>query len=129
MDGICPFRSFSQHPTVLPAQTHRCGTDDFRDPERSTVQMAARRPNQLVCDISALADSDVGTVADLARLHMAAHKLDLDVVLRNTSEALVELIAFVGLTDVLRVEARRQTEQWEERLGVEEERELDDPSL
>ena len=87
------------------------------------------RPNHLVCDLSALADPDVGTVADLARLHVAAHKLDLDVVLRNTSDALVELIAFVGLTEVLRVEPRRQTEQREERLGVEEERELGDPPL
>jgi hypothetical protein len=41
----------------------------------------------------------------------------------------VELVAFVGLLDVLRVEPRRQTEQGEERLGVEEERELDDPPL
>ena len=91
--------------------------------------MAASRPNHLVCDLSALADAAVGTVADLARLHVAAHKLDLDVVLRNTSDALVELIAFVGLTEVLRVEPRRQTEQWEERLGVEDECELGDPPL
>ena len=91
--------------------------------------MTGSRPNQVVCDISALADADVGTVADLARLHVAAHRLDLDVVLRNTSEALVELIAFVGLTEVLRVEPRRQTEQREEDLGVEEERELGDPPV
>jgi anti-anti-sigma regulatory factor len=114
---------------VPPTETHRCETDDFRDPERSTLQMAASRPTHLVCDLSALADADVGTVADLARLHVAAHKLDLDVVLRNTSDALVELIAFVGLTEVLRVEPRRQTEQREERLGVEEECELGDPPL
>ena len=31
------------------------GTDDFRHRSRSTLQMAALRPNQLVCDISALA--------------------------------------------------------------------------
>jgi ABC-type transporter Mla MlaB component len=91
--------------------------------------MAATRPSQLVCDISALRDADVGTVADLARLHVAARRLNLDVVLRNASDGLVELVAFVGLLDVLRVEPRRQPEQGEERLGVEEERELDDPPL
>jgi hypothetical protein len=87
------------------------------------------RPSRLVCDISALRDPDVGTVADLARLHVAARRLNLDVVLRNASDGLVELVAFVGLSDVLRVEARGQTEEREERLGVEEERELDDPPL
>ena len=89
--------------------------------------MAAVRPSQLVCDTSALGDPDLGTVADLARLQLAARRLNLDVVLRNASDALVELVAFVGLADVLRVEPRRQAEEREERLGVEEERELDDP--
>ena len=87
------------------------------------------RPSQLVCDISGLRDPDFGTVADLARLYVAARRLNLDVVLRDASDTLVELVAFVGLSDVLRVEPRRQTEEREERLGVEEERELDDPPL
>ena len=91
--------------------------------------MSVLRPSQLVCDTSGLADPNIGTVADLARLHVAARRLDLDVVLRNASDALVELIAFVGLADVLRVEPRRQSEEREERLGVEEERELDDPTI
>ena len=90
--------------------------------------MSVLRPSQLVCDTSGLADPNIGTVADLARLHVVARRLDLDVVLRNASDALVELIAFVGLADVLRVEPRRQPEEREERLGVEEERELDDPT-
>jgi hypothetical protein len=127
MDGICPFRSVSQHSTVPPTETHRCKTDEFLHRKRSTLEMAAPRPNQLVCDIGALGDPDVGTVADLARLHVAAHRLDVDVVLRNASDALVELIAFVGLADVLRVERQRETEEREKRFGVEEERELDDP--
>jgi hypothetical protein len=85
------------------------------------------RPSRLVCDTSELQAPDLGTVADLARLHLAARRLDLEVVLRNASEALVELVAFVGLADVLRVELQGQAEEREERLGVEEERELDDP--
>ena len=91
--------------------------------------MAALRRNQLVCDTSALREPDLGTVADLARLQLAARRLHLDVVLRNASTALVELIAFVGLAEVLRVEPQRQPEQREQRLGVEEERELGDPPL
>jgi hypothetical protein len=91
------------------------------------LQVAAMRQSQFVCDTSAIADPNLGTVADLARLHVAARRLNLDVVLRNASDALVELVAFVGLADVLRVEPRRQAEEREERLGIEEERELDDP--
>ncbi len=91
--------------------------------------MPVLRPSRLVCDTSGLADPDVGTVGDLARLHVAAGRLDLDVVLQNASDALVELIAFVGLADVLRVEPRRQPEEREEAFGVEKERELDDPAL
>ncbi len=87
------------------------------------------RRSQFVCDTSAIADPSLGTVADLARLHIAARRLNLDVVLRNASDALVELVAFVGLADVLRVEPRRQAEEREERLSIEEERELDDPPL
>jgi hypothetical protein len=91
--------------------------------------MAQMRPSRLVCDASELRDPDVGTVADLARLQLAARRLDLEVVLRNASVELFELVAFVGLADVLRVELQRQPEEREERLGVEEERELDDPPL
>ena len=91
--------------------------------------MAPTRPRSFVFDAAGLADPDLGTVADLARLHLAARRLGLDVVLRDASDALVELISFVGLGDVLRVEPSREVEQREERLGVEEERELDDPPL
>jgi hypothetical protein len=91
--------------------------------------MAALRRSQLVCDTSALRGPDIGTVADLARLQLAARRLNLDIVLRNASDALAELVTFVGLAEVLRVEARRQPEEREERFRVEEERELDDPPL
>ena len=90
--------------------------------------MAALRPGKLVCDIGTLADPDLGAVADLARLHVASRRLGLDLVLHNASDALVELVAFVGLGDVLRFQPRGQAEQREQRLGVEEERELADPA-
>jgi hypothetical protein len=89
--------------------------------------MAVLRPTELVCDATALADPDLGTIAALARLQVAARRLHLDVVLHNPSAALVELITFVGLAEILRVEPQGQPEQREQRLGVEEERELGDP--
>jgi len=72
---------------------------------------------------------DLGTVDALARLQLAAGRLGRRVVLREPPATLVDLIAFVGLEDVLPVEARRQSEQREERVGVEEEREFPDPPV
>ena len=71
---------------------------------------------------------DAAAVDALARLQLAARRLGLELRLRHASTELQELIAFVGLRDVLRVEAGGQAEEREERLGVEEERELDDPA-
>ncbi len=85
------------------------------------------QPRRLVYDTTGLADPDLGTVADLARLHVAAQRLGLDVILRNTPPALAELIAFAGLAGVLRIEPQGQAEQREENVGVEEEREPRDP--
>ncbi len=84
------------------------------------------RSSRLVWDTGELTDPDIGTVADLARLHVAARRLGSEVVLRNASDTLIELIAFAGLAEVLRVEPGRQAKQREERFGVEEEGELGD---
>ena len=62
----------------------------------------------------------------LARLRLAARRHRLDLKLTAPPE-LCELIAFLGLDDALRVEPRRQAEQREQPLGVEEECELLDP--
>jgi hypothetical protein len=58
-----------------------------------------------------------------------AARLGRRVRLRHPSAALTELLALAGLAEVLGVEARREPEEREERVGVEEERELDDPPL
>jgi len=55
-----------------------------------------------------------------------AVRASLELRLQNATD---ELVAFAGLADVLRLEAGGQPEEREERLGVEEERELDDPAL
>ena len=89
--------------------------------------MTAPRPSTIVCDVGALAP-DAGAVDTLARLQLTARRLGLEIRLRHASSELQELLAFVGLRDVLRVEAGGQAEEREQRVGVEEERELDDPT-
>jgi hypothetical protein len=80
-----------------------------------------------VCDVRTVIP-EVAAVDALARLQLNAQRLGLELRLRHASAALRELIAFAGLDEVLRVEAQGQAEEREERLGVEEERELDDPA-
>jgi hypothetical protein len=75
----------------------------------------------IVCDLRSVVPD--GTAIDaLARLQLSARRL------LHASTELRELIAFVGLDEVLRVELEGQSEEREERLRVEEERELDDPA-
>jgi hypothetical protein len=88
--------------------------------------MATPHRSPIDCDVSALAPN-ADAIDALARLQLAARRLGLQIRLRHASAELQELLAFVGLRDALRIEVEGQTEQREERLGVEEERELDDP--
>ena len=62
----------------------------------------------------------------LARIQLAARRVSAEVRLRNLSRELEELLAFAGLGDALSVEVWRQPEQRKQRVGVEEERQLDD---
>jgi len=78
--------------------------------------------------MGALVAPDAGTIDALAQLQLTARRVGLEMRLRNASSELHELIAFMGLVDVLRVEPGRQAEEREQSLGVEEERELDDPA-
>jgi hypothetical protein len=83
---------------------------------------------RLSCDVGALPADGVALDA-LARLQLAARRAGLDLQLCNASDDLCCLIRFTGLEEVLRVEPGRKAEEREERLGVEEERELGDPSV
>ena len=85
-------------------------------------------PTEIVLDLSPAA-ADVETLDALARLQLAARRAGLELRLRRASPELAELIAFAGLDAVLRVEVRRQPEEREERLGLEEEGELPDPPV
>ncbi len=69
---------------------------------------------------------DVETIDTLARLALAAGRLGLEVRLRHISPRLGAVVAFAGLAEVLGVEVSGQTEEREDRVGVEEERHLDD---
>ena len=89
--------------------------------------MPAAPLRMIICDVGAVVP-DVHAIDALARLQLAARRLGMEVQLRHASRELQELVAFAGLRDVLRVEAGGQPEQREERAGVEEERELDNPA-
>jgi hypothetical protein len=71
--------------------------------------------------------ADLGTVESLARLQLAARRCGLELRLARVPAELEELIIFVGLAEALGIEPRGQAEEREQRVGVEEEGELDDP--
>jgi anti-anti-sigma regulatory factor len=73
--------------------------------------------------------SDLATIDGLARLQLTARRLGRRVRLRDPSPALSELLDLFGLADVLRVEPRRQPEEREQPLGIEERVEMGDPPV
>jgi hypothetical protein len=89
--------------------------------------MAASAPTTIDLDASSFAP-DVLTVDALARLQLSARRHGRRLRLRDASAELQDLIELVGLTAALGVEPSRQPEQREQRVRVEEERELDDPA-
>ena len=82
-----------------------------------------------ICDVGALAEPDLGTIGDLARLELLARRLGGRVHLRNVPLRLRELIVLCGLGSALglddgddsRIEVRREAEQRKQPLGVQEE--------
>jgi len=70
--------------------------------------------------------AELGIVDALARLQLAARRSGYELAVTEAPSDLLELIELAGLSDLLGVEPLRQAEQREERLGVEEERELPD---
>ena len=81
----------------------------------------------VLCDIGALDDPDAVTVDALARLQLTARRLGRRVQLRQACGELQDLLAFVGLGEVLPcggplgLQPRGQAEEREQALGVEEE--------
>jgi ABC-type transporter Mla MlaB component len=89
--------------------------------------MGAPAHQCVVLDVSGL-PPDVGTIDVLARFQLAAQRRGRQVQLRDASDDLRALVDFAGLGKVLCLEPRRQPEQREDAVGVEEERDLDDPA-
>jgi ABC-type transporter Mla MlaB component len=88
----------------------------------------------VVCDLGALVDPDAVTVDALARLQLTARRLGRRVRLRDPCAELQELLALMGLDDVLPLGApsglqpRGQAEQREQAGGVQEEADPVDPA-
>ncbi len=95
--------------------------------ERGVLLLSPAEPSPIVCDVGAITDPDAATVDALARFQLVARRAGQQVRLTHASPELRRLLAFMGLAGVLPVEPERQAEAREHRLGVEEERELDDP--
>jgi hypothetical protein len=92
-----------------------------------------------VCDVGALVEPDIGAVDALARLQLAARRSGCRIALQGVRPDMRDLVALMGLTDVLRCggapstgstfEAGGQPEQREEPLRVEEEADPGDPAV
>ena len=78
------------------------------------------------CDVRALVEPDATTVDALARLQLTARRLGKRIRFRHACGEMQELVALMGLCDVLpgagsRIEPRREAEEREQARGVEEE--------
>ena len=86
------------------------------------------------CDVAGVIEADCATVDAVARLQLDARRRGREIVLRNASPELQELLELSGLTDVIRcadgsgVEVVRQPEEREEAGGVEKKGDAADPS-
>jgi anti-anti-sigma factor len=89
---------------------------------------------QIVCDLGAVTQSDVAVVDALCRMRLAARRRGCQLMLRDASKGLLELLFLMGLTDIVRVvgsggEVERESEQREHPGRVEEERDPADPAI
>ena len=85
-------------------------------------------PGLIVLDASSLPPTGA-TIDLLAREQLAARRRGRLLRLRGAAVDLERLIQAVGLGEVLRIEPRWEAEQREEPAGVEEERQLPDPTV
>ncbi len=100
--------------------------------ERARALLEATEADLAICDVGELVDPDAATVEALARLQLTAGRLGRRVTVRRACGELKELVALMGLTDVVPcvdsdLETGRQSEQREPPGRVEEERDRADP--
>jgi ABC-type transporter Mla MlaB component len=114
-------------------QTDRADIPDLC--ERARVLLEGAAADRLVCDLGAIHEPDVVTVEALARLQLTSRRLGRQVRLEHASPELRDLLAFTGLSEALPLNTRsrhrpsRQSEEREQRGGVEEERDSADPTV
>ena len=95
--------------------------------ERVRALLECSDADLVVCDVRSIVRPDASTVDALARLQLTARRLGRRVRFRDAGEGLQELLALMGLSDVvpvfagLPVDAERQTEEREQVRGIEEE--------
>ncbi|MDQ4029932.1 MAG: STAS domain-containing protein [Actinomycetota bacterium] len=99
--------------------------------DRVCVLLERSGAETALCDVGGI-EPDAVTVDALARLQLAARRHGCQVRLRDASSALLDLVAFMGLRDVLpeltlRVEVGGQAEEREQARGVQEEHDPVDP--
>jgi ABC-type transporter Mla MlaB component len=68
--------------------------------DRVCALLGAARSGIVVCEVDGV-EPDAVTVDALARLQLGAHRRGCQVLLRGASAELLELVAFMGLEDVL----------------------------
>jgi hypothetical protein len=90
--------------------------------------MAAPDPRPLYCEMTILGPR-LAAVDRLARRQLESKRQGRAVQLRTVPPRFGELLDLAGLAEVLGVEMGRETEQGEERLGLEEERHPGDPPV
>jgi anti-anti-sigma regulatory factor len=101
--------------------------------ESLRVLLEGTGADEVVCEMGALADPDAVTVDALARLQLTARRLGRQIGLRHACGELRELLALVGLDEVVplcsesAIEPRREAEQREQPGGIEEEGDSADP--
>lgn len=92
-------------------------------------------PKLVICDVTALTEPDLEMVDALARLELAARRRGARLMLVHAPADLRRLLDLSGLRDAvlvdrpLSLELERQTEEWEQMRGVEEEARPEDPTV
>ncbi|MFL5757829.1 MAG: STAS domain-containing protein [Chloroflexota bacterium] len=95
--------------------------------DRARLLIAAAPGQRVVCDVTSSELIDLATIDLIARLALAAKQLGCEFSVRAAPGAVPELLALIGLAEVIAcddasvVEPRRQAEEREEPLRVEEE--------
>jgi ABC-type transporter Mla MlaB component len=100
--------------------------------DRARAVLLERGAGRVVCDVRELDPADIGSVDALARVVLTARRVGGEIELWYAPPGLRELLAFLGLSGVVRCrdlgEAVGKAEQGEEAGRVEEERDPPDPA-